>query len=533
MTQTLYRKWRPTNWEEIVGQGHVVQTLRNAVASGRFAHAYIFAGPRGTGKTTTARLLAKALNCLAEEGDRKPCGTCLNCSAIQEGRFLDLIEIDAASNTSVDDVRELRDKINFSPNQGKFKVYIIDEVHMLSTAAFNALLKTLEEPPPHAIFVLATTEVHKIPATVLSRCQRHEFRRIPLVEMVAQLEKIAQRENIAVETAALQVIARQSTGSLRDAISLLDQLAAAGKPITVEWVNQLLGTVAGQAIIDLTEAILNEDAAKGLEILHQTLDSGADGRVFARQMVEHLRNLLLVKVGNARAVEVPQEMRQKLAEQTQKLTLPQTLALLRAFQAAATETRLTWLAALPLEMALLEALQARQAERTKATATIPSLTTGRASAAPAPKAMAKGQKATQETAQEEREVSSPPMVGAGVGEETGLTLEAVQAHWREVRLLVRSQNPSVEALLNSCKPAAVKGKQLFLVFNGEFAKQKMERPEAQALVNRVITKVLQCPVEIRCLLRGIQADELPQGVEQDGVVAEALRLGGEIVDVQE
>jgi DNA polymerase-3 subunit gamma/tau len=532
MTQTLYRKWRPTNWQEIVGQEQVVQTLRNAIASGRFAHAYLFAGPRGTGKTTMARILAKALNCLAEDGNQKPCGKCQNCLAIQDGRFLDLIEIDAASNTSVEDVRDLREKINFAPNQGKYKVYIIDEVHMLSTAAFNALLKTLEEPPPHAIFVLATTEVHKIPATVLSRCQRHEFRRIPLVEMVAQLEKIAQQENIQVETAALPLIARQATGSLRDAISLLDQLASAGKPINVEWVGQLLGTVASQSILDLTEAILNGDAQHGLQVIHQTLDSGADGRVFARQMIEHLRNLLLVKVGHGREVQAPQEMKQTLAEQAQKVTVPQILELIRAFQTAASETRFTWLAALPLEIALFEGLQGLQAEAAKPLAAPPdSQAAGRSTAATKVVARAKNdarEARPPEPPNEPRSVPAPEASG-----EQGLTLEMVQAHWRDIRAFVRTQNPGVEALLNSCKPAAVKGQQLFLVFNGEFAKQKMERPEALALVNRAIARTLNCNVEIRCLLRGIQSDELPQGVDHDGVIAEALRLGGEIVDIQD
>src|SRR3970282_1478008 len=196
MTQVLYRQWRPQSWEQVVGQDHVVQTLRNAVKAERLAHAYLFAGPRGTGKTTTARLLAKALNCLAEAPTERPCNACAHCQSLNDGRFLDLIEIDAASNTSVEDVRDLRDKINFRPNQGRCKVYLIDEVHMLSTAAFNALLKTLEEPPPHAVFILATTEVHKIPATVLSRCQRHEFRRIPVNDIVLFLERIAGEEKI-------------------------------------------------------------------------------------------------------------------------------------------------------------------------------------------------------------------------------------------------------------------------------------------------------------------------------------------------
>src|SRR5512139_3991414 len=234
MSQALYRKWRPQTWDAVVGQGQVVQTLRNAVVAERVAHAYLFAGPRGTGKTTTARLLAKAVNCLNENIAERPCNECAHCQAVNQGRFLDLIEIDAASNTSVEDVRDLRDKINFSPNQGRYKVYIIDEVHMLSTAAFNALLKTLEEPPAHAIFILATTEVHKIPATVLSRCQRHEFRRIPVKEIIDNLRAMADEEKIQVDPEALSLVARQATGSMRDAISLLDQLASAGKSITLQ-----------------------------------------------------------------------------------------------------------------------------------------------------------------------------------------------------------------------------------------------------------------------------------------------------------
>ena len=203
MAKALYRKWRPQDWDQVVAQEHVIQTLRNAVINDRVAHAYLFAGPRGTGKTTTARLIAKAVNCLEPDLSKRPCNQCEHCKALTAGRFMDLIEIDAASNTSVEDVRDLRDKINFSPSQGKFKVYIIDEVHMLSTAAFNALLKTLEEPPPHAIFILATTEIHKIPATVLSRCQRHEFLRIPVKDIVQHLQAKCKDENILIDEIVL------------------------------------------------------------------------------------------------------------------------------------------------------------------------------------------------------------------------------------------------------------------------------------------------------------------------------------------
>ena len=234
MAQALYRQWRPLTWSEVVGQEHVVRTLQNAVEGERLSHAYLFSGPRGTGKTSTARILAKAVNCLNESLDKRPCNECKACVAVNEGRYLDLIEIDAASNTSVDDVRDLRDRINFAPNEGRFKVYVVDEVHMLSTAAFNALLKTLEEPPSHAMFILATTEVHKIPATVLSRCQRHEFRRIPIDVISSYLDEKIQEGGYEVEPDATQLIARQATGSLRDATSLLDQLLSMGEAVTLE-----------------------------------------------------------------------------------------------------------------------------------------------------------------------------------------------------------------------------------------------------------------------------------------------------------
>src|SRR5690606_37656229 len=224
--QALYLKWRPQTFEGVIGQQHITRTLQNALRQERVRHAYLFSGPRGTGKTSTARLLAKAVNCQGEDPARRPCNECPHCVAVNEGRYLDLIEIDAASHTGVDDVRDLRDKIAFAPNEGRFKVYIIDEVHRFSGAAFDALLKTLEEPPPHAIFVLATTEIAKVPATIKSRCLMFEFRRVSLAEVVDRLARIAESENVSIDPSALELIAREGTGSVRDSISLLDQLIA-------------------------------------------------------------------------------------------------------------------------------------------------------------------------------------------------------------------------------------------------------------------------------------------------------------------
>ncbi len=359
MTQAFYRKWRPQTWEAVIGQEHIISTLRNAIAADRIAHAYLFAGPRGTGKTTTARLLAKAVNCLADDHTERPCNQCNHCLSVNEGRFLDMIEIDAASNTSVDDVRDLRDKINFSPNLGQYKIYIVDEVHMLSNAAFNALLKTLEEPPPHAIFVLATTEVHKIPATVLSRCQRHEFRRIPVPDIVSQLEEMAENEDLQVDPEALILIARQATGAMRDAISLLDQLASTSQEISLELAQTVLGTATSQAVIEIIDAILARDAAKGLEEIHHNLDTGSDPRQFARQIVDYLRNLMMVRMGNAQQIDATQDIRQRMAQQAQGFESPhELLRVIRAFNHAASEARLSWQPALPLELAMIEAVEA-------------------------------------------------------------------------------------------------------------------------------------------------------------------------------
>ena len=294
--QVSARKYRPGTFDDVIGQPHVVQTLMNAVSTKRIAHAYLFSGTRGVGKTTVARILAKALNC--ERGPTShPCDTCENCREIAQGNSVDVIEIDGASNTSVDDVREIRENVRFTPFRGQFRVYIIDEVHMLSNSAFNALLKTLEEPPAHVVFIFATTEIHKIPATILSRCQHYNFRRIARTEIIERLRHVAAQDHLTLEERSFVALARASEGSMRDALSLLDQaIAYGGKTISHADLELLLGAVPQELVQELLRAIMAQDSPAALACLANLLDRGHDLRAFCAEVVEHIRNLLVAAV---------------------------------------------------------------------------------------------------------------------------------------------------------------------------------------------------------------------------------------------
>ena len=290
----LYRKWRPQGFDALVGQEAVRTALTNALETGRIAHAYLFAGPRGTGKTSTAKILAKAVNC--EHGPTpNPCNECQNCVRINDGTSMDVFEIDAASNRGIDEIRDLREKVAFAPVSGRYKVYIIDEVHMLTTEAFNALLKTLEEPPPHVIFILATTEPHKIPATIHSRCQRFDFRRVTDADIVKRLREVADGSGIAADDDALQLIAVQADGGMRDALSLLDQCGVMAERVTAETVRSVLGIVGREALRELVKAIGEGQVPRALELLETLLAGGKDVKQIITELAEYLRAVLLYK----------------------------------------------------------------------------------------------------------------------------------------------------------------------------------------------------------------------------------------------
>lgn len=542
MSQALYRKWRPHLWEEVIGQEHVIQTLKNAIQSDKVGHAYLFSGPRGTGKTTTARLLAKAVNCLSDDLQSRPCDKCDHCKEVNEGRFMDLIEIDAASNTSVEDVRDLRDKINFLPSQGKYKVYIIDEVHMLSTAAFNALLKTLEEPPPHAIFILATTEVHKIPPTVLSRCQRHEFRRIPVNHIVVQLEKIVEKEKLSITKETLVLIARQSTGSLRDAISLLDQLTSSGEEITLSTAQNVLGASTSQNVIALVKAIQDHDASSGLQVLHQALDGGTDSRQFARQIVEHLRSLLLVKLGNMDQVDATAEQKSQMKEQAGNFDTGRLLEAIRSFNTAAMEMRNNWQPSLSLEMAVIESTKTSTPVHAKPENPVPNSEPRSASnpfhegkkASPIPSRTDSSKSREQAVRNPVTTDISEPKVKMDekrIPQVDANKLAEIMAKWDQIRVVIKKRRSQTEGLLNSCKLRTIKDEKLLLGFASDLLKSKMESEENLGVTHQAITEVTGIDVPIMVIVVSDKAQNTPEdlGIASDGIVGTAINEGGKII----
>jgi len=534
MAHALYRKWRPQRWDEVAGQEHIIRPLKNAIKAERVAHAYLFAGPRGTGKTSTARLLAKAVNCLAESLEERPCGSCDNCVAIANGSFLDLIEIDAASNTSVDDVRDLRDRINFAPNKGRFKVYIVDEVHMLSTAAFNALLKTLEEPPPHAIFILATTEVHKIPATVLSRCQRHEFRRLPLATIQEYLREKVDQEGISADPDALDLIARQATGRLRDAISLLEQLSSTGDQVTREYAEVVLGTAPHEAVEGIIAAIAEDQVGDGLVVINDAIDRGADPRQLARQIVDYLRGLLLIQMNNADLLDRPADQSQSMGQNASRIDRAKILSGIKAFSKVASERRTIWQSSLPLELALIEtaaqgAVSNPRSGHEPSSSTSRATVTNQASTPDTDPPM----EATHKKGNPPAKSASPPAELAGT-----ITFEHIHGSWREVLQAARSQDPRVQALLNSCRPLGIESGALVIGFSSDLLREKMEKEHNLRVAIAALEQVFGDSLKLRCVLTeswqsGDYEREAPPPMADQGMVATALReLGAQVVDVE-
>ena len=504
MGQVLYRKWRSRSFDELVGQDHVVRTLKNAIKSGHISHAYLFAGPRGTGKTTTARLLAKAVNCLSTDKE-KPCNQCEICVAINEGRCLDLIEIDAASNRGIDEIRDLREKVGFMPTQARYKVYVIDEVHMLTPEAFNALLKTLEEPPPHVIFVLATTAPDRIPLTVLSRCQRFDFRRIPAKAIMDRLAFIASQEGISIEPEALSFIAHQAMGSMRDALSLLDQLRAFGEgTITLELARAVTGAISQETIAELVELLARGQTAELIARLDELIDRGAEPRQILQELLSFLRNLLLVKIsGDKASVDLPQETVERMKELSGYLTTLQWVRVIRLLSRTSVEMRGGLSPQLALELAFIEATGAQS------------------------QAVAPGPQAQVREAPQEAQVKEPPPPPPQPRDED---LSLLRGQWPKILATIRGIDKALEALLRDCEPVSVAGNTVTLGFYYPLHREKAEEDKRRGILEEVLGRVLERPVRVKCVVvPKKKATVSPPRLPEDPVVKVAVeKLGARV-----
>ena len=354
--QALYRKWRPSNFDEVRGQDHIVTTLKNQIEMNRIGHAYLFCGTRGTGKTSIAKIFAKAVNC-EHPVNGSPCNECAMCRAVNEQRSMNVIEIDAASNNGVDNIREIREEVAYSPSEGKYKVYIIDEVHMLSIGAFNALLKTLEEPPSYVIFILATTEAHKIPITILSRCQRFDFKRINKNDITARLRKIVTEKGVMADDKSLNLIARVSDGAMRDSLSILDQAISMGNgAVEYSSVVSMLGLVTNEYLFTLTNNVIERNIEKCISTIEEIITSGKDAYLFIKDLIEHYRNLLMAKVTNnaEEVLDMSEENIALIKEQTARLRAEEIMRCIRILQEAEGNAKVSKQARLYLELSIIK-----------------------------------------------------------------------------------------------------------------------------------------------------------------------------------
>jgi len=473
----LYRKWRSQNFAEIVGQSSIVQTLQNAIKNGRVANAYLFSGPRGTGKTSTARIFAKALNC-AKGPAPEPCGTCDQCVKIKNGHAVDVIEIDAASNRGIDEIRDLREKVRYSPVEGKYKVYIIDEVHMLTSEAFNALLKTLEEPPMHVVFILATTEVQKVPVTIASRCQRLDFKRLTGPEVIAQLKKIAQAEGIKLEDDAASLIARNSEGSMRDAISLLDQMVSlSGKSVGHDDVILVLGTAGADTVFEFGEKLGKGDSKALMDLIGKMSDEGRSIPQVTREILLHLRNLLFVKLGNESVIEESTEHINKLKAQSGSFDQAQLKGMMRMLSKAEVDMKWHPQTRLLLEIAVMEAVSM--------------ISEPSVSVKPAQK-----EKAVEQTIKQTYTPAPQPKAVVAAG------FPDLKAKWDNILAEVKKKNAFAYISLHEGEPVSMTDGDLTLRFKKGFAfhKTRLEESASKKIVEEVLTAEMGRPVRINCVI---------------------------------
>ena len=536
--QALYNRYRPQRFEQLIGQEHVVRTLQNALAHNRLSHAYLFSGERDTGKTTAARLLTKAVNCL-EGIQPEPCGTCAHCVAIVEGSLLDLVEMDAASHSGIDDIREIRDMTRFAPGAARYRVYIIDEVHQLSAQAKDALLKTLEEPPPQALFVLATTETHRVPATIRSRTQHLTFRRIGVLELTTQLRSIAALENAEVEEAALHLLARNAGGSSRDAVSLLDQALAYGdNQVTSDSVNSMLGLTGRDAVIKLLGHLMHGDAAAGLHAIGMAIDDGTSPHTLRQQMVGVLRDVLTIKTSpDTHSIKhLTQDEVFELSEHTTTVDIPEVVRALEVFAEPDPPSRTGINTTLELELSFARAVIATNRPTNQSqlnhhdsdpdvAQTAPSLSQTRSSPIV--------EKVTDQAASDEKDpIRQPSHPGQEDREsrDTGLTVDQIKARREEWLSSIRKEARTIAPYVEQADVQGFVDGTVILEYLRDFMLERVEQIDALRLVTKALTQTFGQPINVRNVLKSTPppSQQLRPNttVDDDPVVRVAMREYG-------
>ena len=539
--QVLARKWRPQVFEDVVGQGHITRTLQNAITSGRLAHAFLFSGPRGVGKTTTARILAKALNC-TEGPTPTPCGKCDSCLETAAGTSVDVIEIDGASNRGIEHIRELREAVKYAPVGGKNKVYVIDEVHMLTNEAFNALLKTLEEPPPHVIFIFATTEPQKIPATIHSRCQRYGFKRVALHDIIGRLRTIAAAEGITITDRGLAMIARAAEGSMRDSQSLLDQAVSySGMEIKDDNLQATLGSVPQERLLQFAAGLLARDAAGLLTSIDDLLEQGQDLRQVLSGVVEHLRNLMVVKIAAdpAHIIELPEADIESIRRQAAGADAEQLILLFDSLSKTLDEMRWSPHQRFTLEIGLIKACSLAKLEPlADVLGRMKEFEARLASGGMSSPAVAAPNRVSERpssyTPAPKRPASSSQPAAAAPGGDSDF--------WSRVMTVLKSKKPGLASALGHSRIIEQTDTELVVGVHGAaFQVKKAEEPESRGMIEQVAEEILQRKVRVR--IQAVETPAKPEAKpkspkktkpdEHDALAQDVAKLfNGEVIDAE-